>query len=111
MISHFQDLLVERLRRVDVKMVDIGFGHDLDSGIEGIQADMEIKKRTYLLEINSLAVAHISEENPNYSLAQKLEKEGFIKLIESRGPLIRTVLTEAGKRYIENDRTNTNTAI
>ena len=55
----------------------------------------------YLSEIESMVVSHTTKENPNYHLAEELEKIGFLKLIKSDSPLIRTVLTNTGKEYIK----------
>jgi len=55
----------------------------------------------YLSEIESMVVSHTTKENPNYHLAEELEKIGFLKLIKSDSPLIRTVLTDIGKEYIK----------
>ena len=55
----------------------------------------------YLSEIESMIVSHTTKENPNYHLAEELEKIGFLKLIKSDSPLIRTVLTNTGKEYIK----------
>jgi hypothetical protein len=55
----------------------------------------------YLSEIGSMLVSHTTKENSNYHLAEELEKIGFLKLIESDSPLIRTVLTDTGKEHIK----------
>ncbi len=55
----------------------------------------------YLSEIESMVVSHTTKENPNYHLAEELEKIGFLKLIKSDSPLIRTVLTDIGKEHIK----------
>ena len=55
----------------------------------------------YLSEIESMVVSHTTKENPNYHLAEELEKIGFLKLIKSDSPLIRTVLTNTGKEHIK----------
>ncbi|MBA7686965.1 hypothetical protein ES703_95425 [subsurface metagenome] len=55
----------------------------------------------YLSEIGSMLVSHTNKENPNYHLAEELEKIGFLKLIKSDSPLFRTVLTNTGKEYIK----------
>ena len=55
----------------------------------------------YLSEIGSMLVSHTTKENPNYHLAEELEKIGFLKLIKSDSPLIRTVLTNTGKEHIK----------
>ena len=55
----------------------------------------------YLSEIRNMVVSHTTKENPNYHLAEELEKIGFLKLIKSDSPLIRTVLTNTGKEYIK----------
>ena len=58
----------------------------------------------YLSEIKSMVVLHTTKENPNYHLAEELEKIGFLKLIKSDSPLIRTVLTKIGKKHIKKTR-------
>ncbi len=55
----------------------------------------------YLSEIRNMVVSHTTKENPNYHLAEELEKIGFLKLIKSDSPLIRTVLTNTGKEHIK----------
>jgi len=55
----------------------------------------------YLSEIGSMVVSHTNKENPNYHLAEELEKIGFLKLIKPDSPLFRTVLTNTGKEYIK----------
>ena len=67
----------------------------------GSRTGDSIKEREYLFEINNFVVAHTSEDNPNYSLAQELEEEGLLELIKTDGPLIRTVITDVGKKYIK----------
>ena len=59
----------------------------------------------YLSEIGNMIVSHTTKENPNYQIAKKLEGIGFLKLIESDSPLIRTVLTDIGKKHIKGKKT------
>jgi len=58
-------------------------------------------QQKYLSEIESMVVSHTTKENPNYHIAEELEKIGFLKLIKSDSPLIRTVLTDIGKEHIK----------
>ena len=59
----------------------------------------------YLFEIGDMIAAHTTKENPDYQIAEELEKMGFLKLIESDiPPLIGTVLTDIGKKYVRNKK-------
>jgi len=55
----------------------------------------------YLFEIKRMMVSHTTKENSHYHIAKELEKMGLLKLIESGSPLIRTILTNAGKDCIK----------
>ncbi len=65
-----------------------------------IERKLTLIQEKYLSEIESMIISHTTKENPNYKIAKKLEKMGFLELIESESPLIRTVLTDAGKEYM-----------
>ncbi len=62
---------------------------------------LNLVQRKYLSEIRRMVVSHTTKKNPNYHLAEELEKIGFLKLIKSDSPLIRTILTNTGKEYIK----------
>ena len=53
----------------------------------------------YLLEIKGFLVCHTSRDNPNYNIAEQLEKLKLITIVGS-GPLRRTALTELGESYV-----------